>query len=104
MDEGVNPSSLTNALSSMSITRQEEIPATPAYAANGNADEIPWLVGKVRKERWMEVLHNCDPGGGVNTLDVLARNDVDGLGPFEISMLSDAVSCAHLSVRLRDGV
>jgi hypothetical protein len=78
----------------MSITRQEGLelmPPAPPYEAIEER-EATWLRGNVRKERYIELLYNCQPEGGVTELDVTIRDAVPGLGPFEVQLESDCVS------------
>ena len=98
--DAVNAASLASALS-MSFTWHdsptEEIPAPP-YEAGPSAEaeeprEVPWFKGMVKKDRYIELLYNCHPEGGVTELDVMVRDAVPGLGPFELHLESDCVSC-----------
>lgn len=67
--------------------------ARASLSTSGIPEDGPsWLVGKVRKERYMELLYNCHPQGGITELDVLVRDAVPGLGPFEVKLESDCVS------------
>lgn len=98
LTDAVNAASLASALS-MSITRHEspteEIPAPPYESGTPNEDEmrdIPWFKGMVKKDRYIELLYNCHPDGGVTELDVMVRDAVPGLGPFELHLESDCVS------------
>lgn len=84
-----NPASLAAALS-MAITRQDDhLPPVPPY--EGPAAAVEWLVGTVRKERYSELLYNPHPDGGVTTLDSAIRSFANGLGAFDLRLLSDCV-------------
>lgn len=115
----VNPASLTSALNSMSLRQHasneagpsrtgggggsssgQVLPPAPPYQADqGPAQqaEVPWFKGIVKKDRYIELLHNCHPEGGVTELDVVVRDAVPGLGPFELSLESDCVRITSLS-------
>ena len=108
LTDAVNAASLASALS-MSITRHEspteEIPAPPYdFGVDGGGGEVddvrdvPWFRGLVKKDRYIELLYNCHPEGGVTELDVMVRDAVPGLGPFELHLESDCVSGARVGL------
>jgi hypothetical protein len=63
-----------------------------AIPEGGDGESAAWFKGKVRKERYIELLYNCHPEGGITNLDVVVRDAVPGLGPFELKLESDCVS------------
>ena len=76
------------------------MPPAPPYEA-AEEREATWLRGSVRKERYIELLYNCQPEGGVTELDVMIRDAVPGLGPFEVQLESDCVSLTPIALKRR---
>jgi hypothetical protein len=75
----------------MSITRCEEDHAPP-YQPHDDEGGLEYLKGTLRAKRYTEVLHNINPTGGVTDLDMRAEGFVDGLGVWELKVVTDCVS------------
>jgi hypothetical protein len=89
-----NPAHVS-AAQSLSITRQEApmLPRAPSYDAALDAvgDRSDWIVGTHRSKRNCMVVYNPSPTGGVNELQERANGYVEGLGVWELEMVSDVV-------------
>ena len=118
----IDSASLTFALQSMELSQQGDnepgpsrgrgslnVPAPPYQlnryrdeaSSEGRSGEVPWYRGVVKKERYIELLYNCHPEGGVTELDVVVRDAVPGLGPFELTLESDCVSSLENPCRFK---
>lgn len=90
----------------LSMTRQEEIqlPSVPSYeqsqadplglgigtGANLQKDD-DWIVGTHETVRSIMVLHNPNPAGGSNDLDVRQSGFAPGVGVWDLKIFSDVV-------------
>jgi hypothetical protein len=87
---------LADNLESLSITRQE-LPRAPPYEL-AKAGIFPpsaqddWVKGTIEANRILMCIWNPNPSGGITALDELASGVVDGLGVYDIRLLSDCVS------------
>ncbi|ORX35175.1 hypothetical protein BD324DRAFT_657582 [Kockovaella imperatae] len=92
--QAVDPGSLNAALASMSMRpshSEDMLSPLPGYedATRVNKD-VEWLVGTITQKRYSEVLHNIDPSGGITDLSLNLNGAVDGLGPYQFQLMSDA--------------
>jgi len=91
----VNPAHIA-AAQSLSITRQEApvLPRAPSYDDSmGKLDgEKDWITGTHYTKRNCMVVYNPNPTGGISELQERGSGYVDGLGIWELEMLSDVVS------------
>lgn len=104
LSQALNPGLLTSA-ASMTVTRQEAlIPKAPTYdeseaVAKGKSsqseDDISsWLVGTYKTERRVMLIYNPHPHGGVSELDVRLNGFAEGVGPWDMRMVSDEFTVA----------
>jgi hypothetical protein len=94
-----NPESLSAALSqtlrldaSGSTSNLPEVPPYSSREGGQGIDEIGWLHGTLRAKRYVEVLYNLNPNGGVTDLDVRSSSSAAGLGTYDLRVLTDCVS------------
>jgi hypothetical protein len=84
----------------MTITRQADpTPIVPTYTesqANSGThqgvNEDEFVVGILESSRSIQITHNPNPTGNFSDLDQSQQGFADGLGPWELKIMSDVVS------------
>lgn len=84
----------------MTITRQaDSTPVVPTYTEsqadsviNGGIDEEEWVNGVLESSRSIQITHNPNPTGNFSDLDQRQHGFAEGLGPWELKIMSDVVS------------
>jgi len=59
---------------------------------------VELIKGTLRAKRLIEVLHNINPEGGVTELDMRAGGVVDGLGAWDLRIVTDCVGVFYGSL------
>jgi hypothetical protein len=97
------------AVESLAITRQEVgLPAVPSYDQS-QADSLgrgpvfqedDWILGTVVTSRSVQVTHNPNPAGRYSDLDQSQNGFAEGLGVWDLKIMTDVVSHLYFGMRL----